>query len=342
MKVFVTGATGFVGAHTTRALLDAGHELRLLVRNEDRVRRYLAAHGHRADDIVVADIRDRRAVRQSMSGCDAVFHAAAVVSLDPRKATETYDNNVGGMKTVIDSACDAGVRNIVYVSSLSVLFHPGLARIDETTPLASCKSPYSRSKRDGDEYVRGLQRQGIPIQMTYPSGVMGPDDPKLCESNYAILAFISQMLPRTSSGLQAVDVRDLAAAHRYLLEHPLTRDFEDGRYIVGGNFYRWEELRDLLEGILGRRIHSPRMPGALLRAMGSITGFVQKIVAFETHMSAEAMAYVTQWPPADSGKFLRRSGLRFRPGKETFADAIHWLAEAGHLKPQYAGKLAPT
>lgn len=275
-----------------------------------------------------------------MAGCDAVFHAAAAVSLDPRKAQATYDNNVGGMRAVIDSAVDAGISNILYVSSLSVLFHPGLEKIDEATPLAACKSPYSKSKRDCDEYVRDLQRQGVPVQVSYPSGVMGPDDPRLCESNHAIVAFVSQMLPRTTSGLQAVDVRDLAQAHRYLLEHPSRASHEEGRYIVGGHFHPWAQLRDMLERVMGRRIASPRVPGALLRAAGALTDLAQQLVPFETQMSAEAMSYVTQWSPADSSKIQRRAGLHFRPGEETFADAIRWLARAGHLKPRHAGRLA--
>lgn len=342
MKVLVTGATGFVGAHTARMLLDAGHEVRFLVRNSGLLKSYFTTHGYHVRDIVVADIRDRAAVRQAMNGCDAVFHAAAAVALDPRRAQETYDNNVEGMRAVIDSAMEAGIRNILYVSSLSVLFHPGLPRIDESTPLATCRSPYSRSKHDCDAYIRDLQRRGTPIQMTYPAGVMGPDDPKLCESNYAIVAFVSQMLPRTSTGLQAVDVRDLAAAHRWLLENPPAANFENGRYIIGGHFYPWDSLRQLLEGILGKPVSAPKLPGALLRFMGAVTDLAQKLVPFETHMSAEAMAYVTQWPPADSGRFLRKSGLEFRPGEQTFSDAIRWLAQAGHLKPQYAGQISPS
>lgn len=340
MKVFATGATGFVGAHTARALLDAGHELRLLVRNAELARSYFARHGHRVDDIVVADIRDRDAIRHALDGCDAVFHAAATVSLDPARAQQTYDNNVGGMKAVIESAVEAGIRNILYVSSLSVIFHPGLPRIDETTPLAAVREPYSRSKRDSDVFVRALQAEAAPIQVSYPAGVIGPDDPKLSEANHGLVSFISQMLPRTTTGFQSVDVRDLAQAHRWLLEHPPTGDFESSRYILGGYFYPWDELRALLERVLDRRIFAPRMSASLLRAMGAATDFAKKIIPFETQVSGEAMAYVTQWPPADSSRFLCKSGLCFRPGEETFADAIRWLAEAGHMKPQYAGRLA--
>lgn len=340
MKVFVTGATGFVGAHTARALLAAGRQVRFLARNPGLLKQYFAAHGHAVDDIAIGDIRDRDAVRKALTGCDAVFHAAAAVALDPRRAQETYDNNVGGMKAVVGAAVDAGIRNIVYVSSLSVLFHPNRPRIDEATPLADCRNPYAKSKRDCDEYVRTLQQQGVPIQMSYPAGVIGPDDPKLCESNYAVAAFVSQMLPRTSTGIQSVDARDLAQAHCWMLQHPPVTAFEAGRYVIGGNFYPWEELRTMLERILGRRVTAPALPGGVLRAIGAATDFMQKFVPFQTHMSAEAMAYVTQWSPADSSKFLKVSGLKFRPGEETYADTIRWLARAGHIPPGFAGQLA--
>jgi hypothetical protein len=84
------------------------------------------------------------------------------------------------------------------------------------------------------------------------------------------------------------------------------------------------------------------MPGSLLRAMGRLTDFAQKIVPFQTHLSAEAMAYVTQWSPADSGRIRREAGLQFRSGEETFSDAIRGLARAGHLQPGQAGRLATT
>src|ERR1700754_4355128 len=98
MKVFRTGATGFVGAHTALALLAAGHELRLLVRNERAACEWFSARGHHIDDFVTADIHDQTALRHAMAGCDAVFHAAAAVSLDPRKAQEMYSTNVSGAK----------------------------------------------------------------------------------------------------------------------------------------------------------------------------------------------------------------------------------------------------
>ncbi|WP_421844878.1 NAD-dependent epimerase/dehydratase family protein [Mycobacterium sp.] len=340
MKVFVTGATGFVGAHTALALLDAGHELRLLVRDEKAAQRWFAARGHRIERFVTVDICDQAAVKHAMAGCDAVFHAAAAVSLDPRRAGEIYLNNVGATKAVLGSARALGIRNLLYVSSVTALFHPGAARIDETTPLTQVTDAYSRSKRDSDEYVRELQKQGVPVQITYPAGVIGPDDPKLSVVNQVLLSWVGrQMVLRTTTGFQCVDVRDLAQIHRWLLQHPLVGDFENGRYVVGGNYYPWAELPRHLEALLGRRIRGLRLSPKLLRAIGIAVDLVKRLVPFETQISAESMAITTQWPHADSSRILTKSGLRFRSSEETFSDTIRWLVEADHLSAKKAGRL---
>ena len=220
MKVFCTGATGFVGAHTALALLEEGHELRLLVRNEPAARSWFESGGHRIERFVTADIRDPDAVQRVMDGCDAVFHAAAAVSLDPRKARQTYDTNVGATQSVLAAASALGIESLLYVSSVAALFHPGAPHIDESTPLSEVSEAYSRSKRDSEEHVRKLQQQSMPVQITYPVAVVGPDDPKLSAANRGLATFIGRMLPRTTTGFQCVDVRDLARAHRWLLEHP--------------------------------------------------------------------------------------------------------------------------
>ena len=113
MKVFCTGATGFVGAHTALALLAAGHEPQLLVRDQKAARDWFEARGRRIGRFVTVDIRDQTALQHTMAGCDAVFHAAATVSFDPRKARQTYDFNVGATKAVLGAARALGISNLL-------------------------------------------------------------------------------------------------------------------------------------------------------------------------------------------------------------------------------------
>src|SRR5690606_13630374 len=93
---------------------------------------------------------------------------------------------------------------------------------------------YRRSKTDCERHVRRLQQQGAPIQVTYPTAVLGPEDPGFSESNAALWRFLAQVVPITNSGFQIVDARDIAKIHRLLLEQGAPAIREQGRYMVGG------------------------------------------------------------------------------------------------------------
>ncbi len=337
MKIFITGATGLVGANTALELLRAGHQLRLLVRNQKAAEAYFSQRGFDAIEYVQADMTDKSAIKKNLEGCEAVFHCAALVSLDKSLADKIYQNNLQGIDSVLGSAHELGIKNILYVSSLSVFFQPGISSIHEKTPLASTPNDaYVKSKIACEKKVREMQAQGAPIQITYPGGVYGPDDPKLNESNKSILAFLN-IIPRTSAGIQGIDARDLAKIHRYLLEHPKTDNFEDARYIAAGRFYPWKELHAVINKATGRNIFSPYIPGALLRAFGHIMDIVTLFIKIDIAISREAMDIVTKWVPASSDKILNEANLSFRSGEEMFRDTIAYLVHEGHVDKKKAG-----
>jgi dihydroflavonol-4-reductase len=339
LKILLTGATGLVGAHTAMELMRAGHDLCLLVRDPQLAAGYFRARGWEPWRLVTADMRDRDAVRAALSGCDAVFHAAAMVSVDPRKADALYRTNLESMDAVIGTAFACGVPNIVYVSSVGALFNPRERHLDERSPLGVAREAYARSKRDCEACARRLQARGAPIQITYPCGVFGPDDPRLNESSRGLMALL-RVVPRTSSGIQFVDARDLAVAHRRLLETPPNGDPEEARYVVAGPFHTWPQFRALLERVTERRIFSPVVPGVLLRAFGRVLDLVRVLYPVTYPISAASTAVVTQWSVADSSHIARRFGIGFRPGEETIADTVRWLFRAGRVSRRLAGALA--
>lgn len=339
MKVFLTGGTGCVGAHAGLALLRAGYKIRLFVRNPWAARRYFAMHGYNVEDIAVGDMRDQRAVRAAMHGCEAVLHAAAVVSLQKGRASEVLNNNLSGTESVIGGACAVGIRNIIYVSSLEVFAHGGANKINENSDLSESTAAYSRSKCDCERYVRALQNDGQPVHVVYPACVIGPDDPKLSEGNRALVTLLG-MVPRTRSGMQCVDSRDLAQALRWLVENPLNAKTASSRWIVGGRYYPWVEIHMLLERITGRSIANPALPGAVLRFIGHAADAMRTFLPLDTQISGDAARIATQWTPAISGRYTNASGAVFRSGEETFTDTIRWLAYTGRLTTRKAGRLA--
>src|SRR3954468_17090109 len=145
MKAFVTGATGFVGSHVAELLQQQGAELRLLVRT-----------GSRTDNIdflrsdrVAGDLGDFASLQRGMAGCEVVFHVAADYRLWVRDPDPMYRANVGGTLAVMDAARQAGVKRVVYTSSVATMgFLSDGTVIDESTPveLSHMIGHYKRSK----------------------------------------------------------------------------------------------------------------------------------------------------------------------------------------------------
>lgn len=334
MKVFVSGATGLVGAHSVLALVKAGFQVRLLVRNAELARDYFQQHGLVISDIVVGDMCDKALVKSAMQGCDAVLHAAAMVSLDPKLSDEIYKNNIAGIDSVLGAAIALNIGHIIYVSSLAAFFNPKASIINEESSLGVAKDAYMRSKRDCEIHVRQLQAQGAAIKISYPSGVFSPHDPKLSESNASIKALLTT-IPITSSGIQFIDARDLAQLHVKLLQADSGAD----RIIAGGHFYPWKEFHQLMENVTARSIPHMKIPGFALRIIGHLMDIIKRIYPINTPIGSESMQVCTQFPRADSSKAEKSFSLAFRPAEETLSDTIQWMSESGFIKSRYAGKL---
>jgi len=336
VKVLVTGATGFVGSHTAKALVDAGHQVRLLVRSPEKARSVMHALGCTIDDIASGDVTDRASVERAVTGCDAVVHSAAMVSTAEKFAEQVYNTNVNGTHHVIDAALKAGVKKIVYVSSVSALFNKGDARMTEDSPVTVSDCPYGRTKVACEHYVRELQAKGAPIVITYPAGVVGMNDPALSEPHFGIRMFIAQFAFTSSTGMQFVSASDIARAHVQILKQVNGPD----RFVLGGCYYSWQDLLDTSRRITGRRLPAIHIPGVMLRLIGKCSDIIIKLTGKELPLTGEGMTYATQWVFADSQKIEKELGFTFTPHDQTLAEAIRWLYLSGHLSAKKAGKLA--
>jgi nucleoside-diphosphate-sugar epimerase len=287
----------------------------------------------------VGDFTDQGSVARALQGCDAVVHAAAMVNLKAKDALETLRTNRRGTELIVGGAVQRGIGCIVQVSSITTLFNPGLDRIDEDSPLGTQTGGYGRSKVETELFVRGLQARGAPVHTTYPGMIAGPDDPGLSEGNRALAGLLDSVFPVTTSGVQIVDVRDLALAHVKLVE----RGGPPGRFLLGGQFFRWGELCDSLESLVGAPLRRVNLPARVAEGLGRIGDMVAHVLPFDVPVSHELAMYATQWAASDDSRVHRELGLRYRDIRETLGDAIVWLAEAGHLKHrEYADHVRAT
>jgi dihydroflavonol-4-reductase len=334
MRILITGGTGFIGYHTARKLMAAGHDVRLLIRSEEKLRRLF---GEDVQDFVTGDVTDADSVRQALQGCDGVVHTAAMVSIDKKDAERVHTTNVGGTRLVIGGAVEQGLAKIIHVSSVTALYDPKAAFLNEYSPPGAASNAYGKSKVECEFYVRELQDAGAPIHITYPASVIGPDDPALTEPHQGLITYMANTVPVMPSGNQWVDARDIAEAHRQLLE----RTLPPGRYTLGGHFVPWTELVDIISELRGHKIRKIYIPGNLMRGVGKLIDWVNAVrdKPLDVPVTYEAMTYATHWVKMDSSKARGDLGLEFRPLEESLVDAIRSLVAAGHLDAELAGNI---
>jgi len=334
--VLVTGATGFIGSHTAYALAQQGFVLRLLVRDPERARTWCEKRGIKVEEYIRGDISSAQDMQRAVAGCDALVHAAAMVGLEARNAAEIERVNIDGTRHVMEAALAAGVRTIIYVSSASALYRAGLPYMDESCEPGTSTSGYGFSKTECERYVRELQQRGAPVIITYPVGVIGPDDPRLSESVGAMVSFLKDMVPLTATGIQLVDVRDIAQAHCQLLRRgAIVGDVLQNRLMLKGEYLSWSHLAETLQSITGRKVRTVRLSPRLMLLMGRCADFLRRFVSISMPITAESMRYTCSWIEVRS----QHHGVEYRDIRVTLSDTIRWLVREGHLPASLAGRL---
>ncbi|HEX5256088.1 MAG TPA: NAD-dependent epimerase/dehydratase family protein [Mycobacterium sp.] len=327
MRVLITGGTGFVGGWTAKAISDAGHAVRFLVRNPDKLQTTVAKLGVDVSDFAVADIVDRVAVREALQGCDAVVHSAALVATDPRQTPAMLATNMQGAQNVLGQSVELGLDPIVHVSSFTALFHPDLETLTADLPVVGGADGYGTSKAQVEIYARGLQDAGAPVNITYPGMVLGPPvGDQFGEAGEGVRAAVQMhAIPGRSAAWLIVDVRDLAALHAALLEPGRG----PRRYTAGGHRVPAADLADLLGEVAGTPMVAVPIPDTALRVAGAVLDRANRFLPFETPFTWAGMQYYTQMPASDDSPSERDLGITYRDPKETVADTFEAMRAEG-------------
>jgi len=334
VHVLVTGATGFVGSHAVAALLEAGHDVRCLVRRPERLDSALATPTRERVGVAVGDVMDPDTVRAALDGCDAVLHAAGTVGVS-RANTGSRDVNVEGTRNVVGLAVDAGCDPVVYTSTISVFNARGQVLTTET-PLGSPTGPYGRSKTAAERDVRTRQDAGAPVTTFYVGGVFGPDCPEVASGMQGIVGAVNQLMPVTDGGVCIIDVRDLSA----MIAAAMVPGQGPRHFMAGGRYVDWTEWTDLLGEVTGRQLRRLRVPPSVLRGAGRLLDRIKRLRDFDYPLTYEAALQMTSSPRTDDRATVAALGVEPRPLTETLEDSIRWLVSTGHIDPSKAPRLS--
>jgi len=327
MKVFLTGATGFVGHHVARALAAEGADLRLLVRKTSNLANLEGISG----DTHVGDLSEPDTLKPALSGCDAVVHVAADYRLWIPDPAAMYRANVEGTRELLRLAREAGVPRVVYTSSVATMhFRTDGIVINEDTPvsLADMVGHYKRSKFMAEREALAAAQAGQQVMILNPTSPIGANDRKPTPTGHIVLDFLNGKFPAyMDTGLNLVDVAEVARAH----VAALTKGKPGRRYILGGENLTLKQILDKMSAITGIPSPTVKIPFVVAATYaffeewitGRIRGKEPRATFDEVRMGRKKMF-------ASSARAQQELGFRIVPVYPAMRAAIEWFRANGY------------
>ena len=248
-RVFLTGASGFVGAHVLAELLAGGYPVRALVRSTDLPRGAPPLPEHEHLEFVTGDLRSVGSLARALDGCRYVVHCAALYSLARRDRAAIEMVNVTGTAGLMAAAHVAGVERAILTSSS--------ATIGEAP-----KGAYHASKVAQE---RAAFASRVPVVAVLPTAPVGPGDWKPTPTGKLILDFMRGKIGAKApgrGGMNLVAVEDVARAHVAALQRGRTGE----RYVLGGENLSMDALWEMLAEVTGKPMPTWRVPYAVALA----------------------------------------------------------------------------
>jgi dihydroflavonol-4-reductase len=327
MRIFLTGATGFVGHHVAKALAAEGADLRMLVRKTSNLNNLEGIPG----ETVAGDLARPESFAPALEGCDAVVHVAADYRLWIRDPDTMYRANVDGTRDLLKLAREAKVRRVVYTSSVATMhFRTDGIVINEDTPvsLADMVGHYKRSKFMAEQQAIAAAQDGQQVIILNPTTPIGPNDAKPTPTGRIFVDFLNRKFPAyVDTGLNLVDVTEIARTH----VSALTIGQPGRRYILGGENLTLKQILDKMSGITGIPSPTTKIPFAIAATYaffeewitGRIRGKEPRATLEEVRMGRKKMF-------ASSARAQQELGFRILPVYPAMRAAIDWFRANGY------------
>ena len=317
----VTGATGFVGWHVARKLLDRGDRVRALARDPSRIRELDGI------EVVRGDLRDSDSLARAVEGCGVVFHVAADYRLWARDPQEMFRSNVEGTRNLLNAARSAGVERVVYTSTVGCIgmLKDGLG--DEGTPISIEKmtGPYKRSKFEAE---RVALDSGLDVVTVNPTAPVGDHDFKPTPTGKIVVDFVRGAMPGfVDTGLNVVDVRDVALGHLLALERGKTGE----RYILGSENLTLEQIFSKLARMVGKPAPKMRVPYVVAFAFGAASTAWAGITGKEPLAPLDGVRMAKQKMWVSHEKAARELGYTPGNAETALERAVDWFRMNGYV-----------
>lgn len=322
--VLVTGATGFVGWHLARQLQDKSWPVRILARDPKTVRELDV-------DVVQGDLKDRASLDRAVGGCSVVFHVAADYRLWAKDPNELYRSNVEGTRNLLEASRQAGVERVVYTSTVGCIALPqGPGQVgteDMPVGLDEMVGDYKRSKFLAEQVALEYAGTGFPVVIVNPTAPIGDHDFRPTPTGRIVVDFLRGNMPGyVDTGLNVVNVRDVAAGHLLALE----KGREGERYILGCRNMTLREILENLGRISGRPAPKMQVPYAVAYAAGVVSTAWANLTGREPRAPLEGVKMARKKMFVTHAKAERELGFAPGPPEEALQQAVSWFQSNGY------------
>jgi dihydroflavonol-4-reductase len=318
----VTGASGFLGWHVARLLLERGQRVRALVRPSSKIRDLDV-------DPVTGDLRDAASVERAVAGCGLVFHVAADYRLWAADESELYRSNVDGTRNVLRAASNARVDRVVYTSTVGCIgVSPG-GEGYEACPvsLIEMKGAYKRSKFLAECAALGFSGLGLPVVIVNPTAPVGDHDVKPTPTGKIVLDFLKGDMPAfIDTGLNIVDARDVPLGHLLACDHGRPGE----RYILGSENLTLAQILGKLAAITGRPAPTVKLPYAVAYAAGVVTTAWAHVTGKPPRAPLDAVRMARKKMFVSHAKAARELGFAPGPAEGALRRAVEWFQANGY------------
>ena len=278
MKIFITGATGFIGKYLVKRLAKTSHEQVCLVRKTSNT---VELQNHKAQ-LVYGDVTDRKSLLEGMKGCDWVINLANIYSMWEPDNSIFERVNIEGTRHVMECALETGIAKVAHVSTSAIWGRPATVPFTEETPVGPKRANnYARTKYEGDLIALDLYKnKGLPLVMIYPAAVLGIGDNK--STGKYILDLLNRRMPALAfpdTILTYVHVQDVADAILMILEK---KNNIGEKYLIGNERLSISEINKIVSSLSGVALPKLCLPGPLVKVNALLL---------------TAISRLTKWPP---------------------------------------------
>ncbi len=327
MKIFLTGATGFVGHHVAKALASEGAQLRLLIRKTSNLKNLEGIAG----ETHVGDLAEPESLRLGLAGCDAVVHVAADYRLWIPDPKSMYRANVDGTRELLRMAREAGVPRFVYTSSVATMhFRTDGIVTNEDTPVSldEMVGHYKRSKFLAEQEAIKAAEARQQVMILNPTTPIGANDAKPTPTGRIFVDFLNRKFPAyVDTGLNLVDVAEVARTH----VSALTMGQPGRRYILGGENLTLKQILDKMSAITGIPSPTVKIPFTIAAAYAFFEEWITgRILRKEPRATLEEVRMGRKKMFASSARAQQELGFCIVPVYPAMRAAIDWFRANGY------------